>query len=387
MITIAIEEENFETAKEIGKRFKEDAPIQSQMITVAIKEGDFETAKEIGERFKDYAPIQSQMITVAIKEGDFETAKEIGERFKDNTIIQEQMKKIEKMEQLKDYNTLLNEIKTKMYYEIEKIDIQEILQNKQLTEKQKLYIVLAIYERDKNIKEIKELVKQYKESEEIKNINIILQRAQCKKKRIFDWEIYDDILGWKLDKQLKSGYDSKIKEQEANKDKQREEEKRKQEIQEEKRKQEIQEEKQIKSKDNSKKQNLKRKINFSTKENTNNVNLQEAQIQHRKNRDFKQELKLQVQQEPVEINNQNKKKQFAKYYQEVLNFLLEKKKTIYVKMQSSDLCIQREGIEQWDKLEKIIEKTKEQKENIKYISALYQKVTKLKEIEEGQIGR
>ena len=52
---------------------------------------------------------------------------------------------------------LLNQIKTKLYYELEKIDLQEILQNKELTEKQKLYVALAINEKRKNVKNIKEI--------------------------------------------------------------------------------------------------------------------------------------------------------------------------------------------------------------------------------------
>ena len=91
MVTIAIKEGNFDRAKEIGKRFEEHAPIQSQMVTIAIKEGDLKRAKEIGERFDKYAPIQSQMITIAIKEGDLKRAKEIGERFDKDAPIQSQM--------------------------------------------------------------------------------------------------------------------------------------------------------------------------------------------------------------------------------------------------------------------------------------------------------
>ena len=377
-IKIYIEKKDYEKAKEIGERFKYYAPIQSQMVTIAIKEGDYETAKEIGKRFKYDEIIQSQMITIAIKEGDYETTEEV-----------------EIIEQLKDYNPfnrktedheiknieLLNEIKTKMYYEVEKIDAQEILQNKQLTEKQKLYIVLAIYEKSRNTKGIKELVKQYKDCNESKNINIILQRAQSKKKQIFDWEIYDNCLGWILDEQLKNEYEQKIKEQESNKKKKIEEEKQKQKIKE----QEKQRERKIKN--NTKKQIIEGKINSLKKENTNKVNLQNTQMQHRENNSFKQEIKVHVQQELTKINQQNEGKQQIHIYNEVMEYLLEKRKPIYVKMQSTDLETQREGISQWDKLDDLIEKTKELKENEDYMKSIYERVTRLKEKEENLIEK
>ncbi len=41
------------------------------MATIAIQEGDYEKAKEIGKKFRDDAPIQSQMATIAIKQGDY----------------------------------------------------------------------------------------------------------------------------------------------------------------------------------------------------------------------------------------------------------------------------------------------------------------------------
>ena len=248
MAIIAIKQGDYEKAREIGKKFENYAPIQSQMVTIATKQGDYKKAKEIGKKFENYAPIQSQMVTIAIKERDYEKAKEIGKKFLNDEVIQLQIEKIEKkmkdenneeikkeyiMEQLKEYNPfckeckekveLLNQIKTKLYYELEKIDLQEILQNKELTEKQKLYVALAINEKRKNVKNIKELASKYKDSDEIKNINIILQRTQSKKKKIFDWEIYDVCLGWELDENLQNKYEQNKKKQKENGITQREE--------------------------------------------------------------------------------------------------------------------------------------------------------------------
>ena len=70
-----------------------------------------------------------------------------------------------------------------------------------------------------------------------------------------------------------------------------------------------------------------------------------------------------------------------------MEYLIEKRKIIYVKMQSTDIETQKEGISQWDKLYDLIEKTKELKENEDYMKSIYDRVTKLKEKEENQIRR
>ena len=416
MATIAIQEGDYEKAKEIGKKFRDDAPIQSQMATIAIKQGDYKKAREIGKKFENYAPIQSQMITVAVKEDDFETVKRIGKKFLNNEVIQSQIKeikmkdenyeKIEKeyiMEQLKEYNPfckeskenleLLNKIKTKLYYELEEIDLQEILQDKELTEKQKLYVALAINEKRKNVKNIKELAKKYKDSDESKNINIILQRIQSNKKQIFNWEIYDNCLGWVLDETLKNQYEQNMKKQKENEITQRKEEQRKQEIKEEKRQQERKKQNQIR------KRIIEGKYNGDTDINIDGNNIKKPNVQqffkselkheekHKNNNDFKNELKVQVQQDTAKIKQQNEEIQQKYIYTEVMEYLIEKRKPIYVKMQSTDLETQREGISQWDKLDDLIEKTKELKENEDYMKNIYERVIRLKEKEENQIRR
>ena len=83
----------------------------------------------------------------------------------------------------------------------------------------------------------------------------------------------------------------------------------------------------------------------------------------------------------------HEEKQQKHIYTEVMEYLIEKRKPIYVKMQSTDLETQREGISQWDKLDDLIEKTKELKENKDYMKNIYERVTKLKEKEENQIRR
>ena len=416
MATIAIKQGDYKKAREIGKKFENYAPIQSQMAIIAIRQGDYEKAREIGKKFENYAPIQSQMITVAVKEDDFETVKRIGKKFLNNEVIQSQIKeikmkdenyeKIEKeyiMEQLKEYNPfckeskenleLLNKIKTKLYYELEEIDLQEILQDKELTEKQKLYVALAINEKRKNVKNIKEIAKRYKDSNEIKNINIILQRTQSKKKKIFDWGIYDVCLGWELDENLQNKYEQNKKKQKENGITQREEKLRTQKHKEEEQQEERKKQNKVRE------QIIKGKYNVHTNKKISDNNIQKPKVQqffkselkheekHKNNNNFKNGLKVQVQQETAKIKQQNEEIQQKYIYTEVMKYLIEKKKLIYVKMQSTDLEKQREGISQWDKLDDLIEKIKELKENEDYMKNIYERVTRLKEKEENQIRR
>ena len=105
------------------------------------------------------------------------------------------------------------------------------------------------------------------------------------------------------------------------------------------------------------------------------------------NHNFKQKLKVNEQLVSVEMNKQKREKQVKHNYQEVLDFLIEQRKDIYIKMQSNDVKKQREGISQWDKLEDLIEKTKELRENEDYMKSIYDRVMKLKEKEENQFRR
>lgn len=390
----------------------------SKEIKRLIKLRKFDDALKYTDKYPDNPVIQSQKVNIYIKKRKYREAKEIGKKFLNDEVIQLQIEKIEKkmkdenneeikkeyiMEQLKEYNPfckeckekveLLNQIKTKLYYELEKIDLQEILQNKELTEKQKLYVALAINEKRKNVKNIKELAKKYKDSDEIKNINIILQRTQSKKKKIFDWEIYDVCLGWELDENLQNKYEQNKKKQKENGITQREEKLRTQKHKEEEQQQERKKQNKVRE------QIIKEKYNVHTNKKISDNNIQKPNVQqffksklkheekHKNNNDFKNELKVQVQQDTTKIKQQNEEKQQKHIYTEVMEYLIEKRKPIYVKMQSTDLETQREGISQWDKLDDLIEKTKELKENKDYMKNIYERVTRLKEKEENQIRR
>ena len=237
MITIAIKEGNLEEAKRIGNRekFRNNGAIQSQMITIAIKEGNLEEAKRIEHReeLKNYAPIQSQMIAIAIKEENLEEAKRIGyrEEFRNNGAIQSQIMTIAKNDLIvKSFNTkekkgkqpiteklkFLNKMKRKIYYDkIERTDINEIENNRDITDYERICLLLAIYEKQKNIKKARELVKKYKteckETQNNKTWNAILQRIESKKAKIFDIGFYDELLHWEIDENSREKYEQEIK--------------------------------------------------------------------------------------------------------------------------------------------------------------------------------
>ena len=244
MITIAMREGDLERAKEIGSRkiFEDAGAIQSQMITIAIKEGKFENAREIANReingvkiFENYPMIQSQMINIAIIQGDLEKAKELcsKELSKNIKSARKQMKYINFLikkqgiaNKKEDEEINLNQIKTKIYYDrITEEDIRNIKNNKTLSEKMKMYVLLAIYEKSKRVESAKELIQEYRKNknnqqkqQDIKNLNIIFQKITSKKQQIFDYSFYDKILNWKIDEKLKQTYENEINRKQKDKD-------------------------------------------------------------------------------------------------------------------------------------------------------------------------
>lgn len=98
--------------------------------------------------------------------------------------------------------------------------------------------------------------------------------------------------------------------------------------------------------------------------------------------DFRKEL--QVKTEGINHFIQSEKaKKHKNHFNEINQYLMEKRRTIYVKMQSTDFQTQREGISQWDKMEALIEKVTENKENKEVLNHLYEKILQLKEKEKG----
>ena len=369
LITIYMQAGDLEKAKEICQRpeFINNEPIQSQLITIYMQAGDLEKAKEIGQRseFIDYEPIQSQMITIYIREGNFDEAERIGKRpeFRNNEIIQNQLKNIIKIfeepkENIKVNQEFLNQIKTKLYYNrITKNDIKEIEKNSEISEFERICMLLAIYEKMNYINAAKQLIKKYKrenpDSEENKKLNIIMQRIESKKIKIFDFLFYNEILSWEIDDALKAQYEQQIQEENEEKKKA---------------------EKQIAAKPKSKVQK-EDSIKITPKEEKPQKGVTKTR---KKEKIFKDSIKVDI--KPTI----SKKTETPNYFEQVLNYLKEKRTEIYFKANSTNFEIQRQGISQLDRMDILIDKVNDNKNNKEYLTSLYAKIQLLKE-KEGTI--
>ena len=347
-----------------------DEPIQSQLITIYMQEGELEKAKEICKRpeFIDKTPIQSQLVTIYIREGNFDEAEKIGQRpkFKDNQIIQSKLKNIIKVFEKPKENIkkdqanqeFLNQIKTKLYYNrITKNDIEEIAKNSKISEFERICMLLAIYEKMNYINAAKQLIKKYKrenpDSEENKKLNIIMQRIESKKIKIFDFLFYNEILSWEIDDALKAQYEQQIQEENEEKKKA---------------------EKQIAAKPKSKVQK-EDSIKITPKEEKPQKGVTKTR---KKEKIFKDSIKVDI--KPTI----SKKTETPNYFEQVLNYLKEKRTEIYFKANSTNFEIQRQGISQLDRMDILIDKVNDNKNNKEYLTSLYAKIQLLKE-KEGTI--
>lgn len=92
---------------------------------------------------------------------------------------------------------------------------------------------------------------------------------------------------------------------------------------------------------------------------------------------FKERIKVELNPE-VMIGLSKREK--GRFY-EVIEFLKEKRKDVYVGMQSQNSRVQRKSIAQWDKIEGLIENVKMNRNNKEYLDILYHKITELKQLE------
>ena len=240
MIEITKLENNIEEAKRIGYRwiFRNNAIIQAQMIQIALDEGDVREARRLAERkeLKNYSEVQAYRISIAIKDGNLKKAARIANRTKFLNIPEIQYYRIEIAimegeyeeakniasredligipkiaEQLKRINSFLEKeqgknnvdflVKVLSLLRNDRIDLsisEEIKSNNNLTETQRTFLLLALYEKIRDIKSAKKIAKQFEEKnsnqEVTKRINEILQRMNMKKRKPFDYGYYDEIL-------------------------------------------------------------------------------------------------------------------------------------------------------------------------------------------------
>lgn len=339
-------EEAKEMKKEEKEQVKEKTPIQPQKAEDGIsnKEVKLEEQKDVKEEVNE-------------RESNRQ-AKEEGAVQSEGTTIRKQETRQQSREAKNEYNKrikFMNEIKTKIYYDrIEEINIEEIGKRRDLAGYEKTAILLAIFEKQKDIKKAQAVVERYRlmnpKAQSNKTFNTIMQGMKSKKAKIFDYGMYDNLLHWKIDKDLQDKY----KQEQRSKEKER-----KSQVKVATTKTPIEE------------------AEIETKEEPSII--RPRKVQQRPRKSFKE--RIQVNQKIVNPIRQEEKE--PNYYQGIVKYLTEKKNFIYVKMQSTDSEVQRQGIEQWDKMEVLMEKVNENRDNKEYLVPLYEKISQLKEKENG----
>lgn len=105
----------------------------------------------------------------------------------------------------KNRKTKKNIIKTRIYLNEITPELLDEIQNsaEEIEEWEKIIIMLAICDKTKNINRAKQILAQNKNVEglNIKDVNRIMNQIKAKK-NIFDFNVYDKILGWELDEKL-----------------------------------------------------------------------------------------------------------------------------------------------------------------------------------------
>lgn len=383
-----IKQKDFDSALRLTGKYSFNPVIQSQKMTIKmmkvelekneeIKKRYLEEAEETGEReeFINNPIIQNQLMTVKMKLGKLEEAEEIGEReeFTHNTIIQNKLEELlikkykdgeeiegilntEQVHTLVFYENqnppILNKIAAKLYYDkIEEDDIEEVRNNNEISKFEKTVILLAIYEKKNNVSKAKQLIKQFKseepESEKNKTLNIIKQRIESKKIRIFDYGFYGELLKWNIDENLKEKF-----EQEKEEEKNHQRELRK-----------------------------KQKKTTETKSEQSNKSYGEVEINNDDYEKRRQNFRKRIEVKPNDRNSEISPKQIKEktdYSNEIIRFLTKQKASIYVKLQSDNDEIQRNAITQWDKMGNLIEKVIANREDKEYIDKLYTKIQQLR---------
>ena len=216
-------------------------------------------------------------------------------------------------------------------------------------------MLLGIYEKQKNVQKARQVVKQYKkeatEPDKQKILNQIMQKIESKKMKIFDYEFYSNLLHCKLDKVLKEKYEQQ----------KQEEKERKREIGS---LQQNTSAMQVKNQeDNESVNGVYRRTNYSP--------------EHRRRYEFKERIKVK------EGNNvtREEKQTEKNHYLEIIAYLREKRRAIYLKLQSIHPEIQKTAISQWDRMENLMDRVNDNRDNPQYLDKVYEKIQQLKDKE------
>lgn len=316
-IKMLIEEGKFEKAKQECQKeqFQNSVTIQSQLITILKAEGQIGEAKNIAyqRNFYDIEPIQSQLITILRretrqgKEGKQEEAIEIATRkvFEESTIIQTQLMGI-----------LLEIGDQKSIEQAKKIGTKEIFSNVE-----GIQLRLArLYAKEENYEEAEKIgnKKAFLKSIPIQKLMETMRQEQQLKER-------------KRQNSKEKFFNDKSKIVLANSSEQTNREEKISEV-----------------KRQYKMNGLKNDV-FKTQEKREII----KESKPKKKNAFKENLQYFV--EPIKINQEEYKKVFSKKEIE------EMKKDIYIRMQSQDIQVHKKAVEQWDKMEVLLERMKKHK--------------------------
>lgn len=218
-ITILIKQNRLEEALVICNNFLNEEGIQSQKITILIKQNKLYSALEVCDRFPNYKFIQCQKVTILMMLNKLEEALEICKRkeYEDDKYFIKKIRRIEskKSEKCKEDSKdnfsidTSHDVLVKIYSG--DITLDEI---KEDDEWKKFILTAAYYEKNNKQKGI-ELIKKYKNNEDLSNeqikvLNILYNRLIIKKTMIFDLTIYSQYLGIQTKKENKIVIESNL---------------------------------------------------------------------------------------------------------------------------------------------------------------------------------
>ncbi len=362
LINELIESSEYKTAIRLGKIFKDDVIMQSQMLLIAIKTEDNNEIKQIAKKYKDDEVIRTQLeryIEIQLIKKQYAIVLEIQDILNNKEKTQEQLQPensesiedVENSENIEDNekNHYLAKLKTRIY--LGKIDdelINEINESQILSEYERTIILFAIYEKKNMPERVKQIQAKanFEDESQKREVRKIIERMKSKKKRIFDFGIYDKLLYWQFDEELLGKYKNNEDDKQAVKE----------------------------SSEISKPVDKEGKIE----------NTEEIILEQEGNKDG-----LEISTENADTNNLKiedntdniVKKQNSSVKAIVLEYLIEKRVDIYVKTFTDNINKRKKAINQLDIIQEMIERVENCKNDDEYIDMLYNRIQKLKNSE------
>ncbi|MBP3255276.1 MAG: hypothetical protein J6M60_02150 [Clostridia bacterium] len=252
LIKSYIKQNKLEEAKKICEEHFEEDPIKSQYVTVLITEGKLEQAKEVCQKYSENIIMQSQLISILILQDNLDEAKKVAEAHNTSQAIKSQLRIINhklrtrersekkghrfsyrperKEKQIKEENkgndqieekkdieqkeqSYINIIKTRIYLDYLPRELIEEIRNSDIDDWQKVISIMAIYKKknenrnaEMTLKEAKRMFKT--DPVKLKKLNSLSSYITSNKQKMFDWNLFDTMLKWKIDEKYAEDYRS-----------------------------------------------------------------------------------------------------------------------------------------------------------------------------------